>query len=59
MRTEATKKVACENAVRILFFDERQTHVQVKFFLNRHEGRFLLKNLTCVSGHSPFFRKCG
>lgn len=32
MRTEATEKVACENAVRILFFDERQTHVQVKIF---------------------------
>ena len=57
MRTEATK-VACENAVRILFLTNVKPTYKSKF-LNRHKGRFLLRFLTCVKWAFLFFRKCG
>lgn len=41
----------------IFFLAEEQAHAQVKKV--QIKPSFILKFLTCVSGHSLFFRKCG
>lgn len=41
----------------IFFLAEEQAHGQVKKV--QIKPSFILKLLTCVSGHSLFFRKCG
>lgn len=41
----------------IFFLAEEQAHAQVKKV--QIKPSFILKLLTCVSGHSLFFRKCG
>lgn len=46
-----------EIAVRNFLLAEQQAHEQVKKV--QIKPSFILKILTCVSGHSLFFRKCG
>lgn len=46
-----------EIAVRNFLLAEQQAHEQVKKV--QIKPSFILKLLTCVSGHSLFFRKCG
>ena len=41
----------------IFILAEQQAHAQVKKV--QIKPSFILKLLTCVSGHSLFFRKCG
>ena len=55
----STKNTMCnfEIAVRNFLLAEQQAHEQVKKV--QIKPSFILKLLTCVSGHSLFFSKCG